>query len=206
MSVEQLDKFPEHMEVTPYACTWERFPAANIIIGGTSTLTVGSMKRKFEELLRVNHLVQPGQKAGGRPPLAFYDHELPEGAQNSTIPLLVQAGMANFDVRRVLIDTGASYDIMYTELFKTLQLMENNLVPYVGTELYGFNGSSTKPWGLRGTSCNLRGRGHGENNKDPIPGGRLHLPLQLHHWEDWNGTAWGRMLNFPLETEVPCEQ
>jgi len=33
---------------------------------------------------------------------------------------------------------------MYTGLFKTLRLTESNLTPYVGTELYGFNGSSTK--------------------------------------------------------------
>jgi len=51
--------------------------------------------------------------------------------------------MANTDVRRVLIDTGASCDIMYTSLFKTLQLTEKNLSPYVGSEIYGFNGSST---------------------------------------------------------------
>jgi len=36
---------------------------------------------------------------------------------------------------------------MYTSLFKTLQLTEKNLSPYVGNELYGFNGSSTQPWG-----------------------------------------------------------
>ena len=55
--------------------------------------------------------------------------------------------MANTDVRRVMIDTGASCDIMYTSLFKTLQLTEKNLSPYVGNELFGFNGSSTQPWG-----------------------------------------------------------
>jgi len=55
--------------------------------------------------------------------------------------------MANSDVRRVLIDTGASYDIMYIGLFKTLQLTEKNLSPYVGNELYGFNDSSTQQWG-----------------------------------------------------------
>jgi len=108
MSVEQLNTFPEHMDVTPYTCSWEHFPAANIIIGGTSTLSIGSMKRKFEELLSVNYLVQPERKSGERPPLAFYDHELPGRAPNSAISLLVQAGMANFNVRRVLIDTGAS--------------------------------------------------------------------------------------------------
>jgi len=146
MSVKQLDEFPEHMEITPYACTWEQYPTANVITGGSSTLSFGSTKRKFKELLSVNHLVHPGQKSGGRPLLAFYDHELPGGSPNAAAPLLVQARMANFDVRRFLINTEASYDIMYTELFKSLQLTESNLAPY-GTELYGFNVSSTKPWG-----------------------------------------------------------
>jgi len=114
MYVKQLDEFPEYLEITPYTCTWEHFPAANVIIGETYTLSVGRMKRKFEELLSVNHLVHPGQKTGGRPPLAFYDHELPGGSPSAAVPLLVQARMANFDVRRVLIDTRDSCDIMYT--------------------------------------------------------------------------------------------
>jgi len=108
-------------------------------------ISVGSMKIKFEELMSVN-LLAPSNH-GGRPPFAFYDSELPDGASNSAIPLLVRASMANTDVRRVLIDTGASRHIMYTDLFKTLQLTEKNLSPYVGNELYSFNGSSTQPWG-----------------------------------------------------------
>jgi hypothetical protein len=35
------------------------------------------MKRKFEELLNVNQLALPDLKLGGKPPFAFYDHELP---------------------------------------------------------------------------------------------------------------------------------
>jgi hypothetical protein len=147
MAVEQLKIFPEHMDVTPYMCSCEHFLTSNIIIGGTSMLSVESMNRKFEELLSFNHLVQPGRKSRERPPLAFYDHALPGGAPNSAIPLLVQAWMANFDVRRVIIDTRASCNIMYTGLFKTFQLTKSNLAPYVGTQLYSFNGSSTKPWG-----------------------------------------------------------
>ena len=77
----------------------------------------------------------------------FYDSELPGGVVNSAISLLVRASIANTDVQRVLIDTGASCDIMYTSLFNTLQLTEKNLSPYVGSELYGFNGSSTQTWG-----------------------------------------------------------
>jgi len=108
---------------------------------------MGSMKRKFEVLMSVNLLVPSNSNIEGRPPLAFYDSELPGGAANSAIPLLVGASMANTDVRRVLIGTGASCDIMYTSLFKTLQLTEKNLSPYIESELNGFNGSSTQPWG-----------------------------------------------------------
>jgi hypothetical protein len=36
---------------------------------------------------------------------------------------------------------------MYTSLLKTLQLTNKNFSPYVGNELYDFNGSSTQPWG-----------------------------------------------------------
>jgi hypothetical protein len=144
MSVEHLADFPDNVEITPYSCTWEQFPTANIITGGTLNISMGNMKRKFEELMSVNAMA-PSTR-GGRPPLAFYDSELPGEASNSAIPLLVRASMANADVRRVLIDTGASCDFMYTSLFKTLQLTEKNLSPYVGDELYGFNGSYTQPW------------------------------------------------------------
>jgi len=105
------------------------------------------MKRKFEELMSINLLAPSDSNIGGRPPLAFYDSKLPGGASNSAIPLVVRALMANTDVRQVLIDTGASCDIMYTSQFKILKLTEKNLSPYVGNELYGFNGSSTQPWG-----------------------------------------------------------
>ncbi|GAU10317.1 hypothetical protein TSUD_422660, partial [Trifolium subterraneum] len=73
--------------------------------------------------------------------------EVPGGSPNFQIPLLVRAKMANFDVRRILVDQGSSCDIMYSGLFKVLQLTEQNLVPYVGSDLQGFNGSTTKPWG-----------------------------------------------------------
>jgi len=91
-------------------------------------ISMGSMKRKFEELMSVNLLAPSDFNSRGRPPLAFYDSELPGGSPNSTIPLLIRALMANTDVRRVLIDTGASCDIMYTRLFKTLQLTENTFL------------------------------------------------------------------------------
>lgn len=40
MSVEQLDEFLEHVDITPYSCTWEPFPTANVITGGISNFFI----------------------------------------------------------------------------------------------------------------------------------------------------------------------
>jgi len=75
MSVEQLGNFPSNMEIAPYSCTWEQVPSVNVITGGTLNISMGSMKRKFEELMSVNLLVPSNSNIGGRPPLAFYESE-----------------------------------------------------------------------------------------------------------------------------------
>ena len=44
MSVEHLGDFPGNVEITPYSCTWEKFPSANVITGGTLNISMGSSK------------------------------------------------------------------------------------------------------------------------------------------------------------------
>ena len=105
MSVKHLGDFPNNVKIVSYSCIWEQLPSTNVISGGTMNISMGSMKKKFEELISVNLLAPSNPVIGGRPPLAFYDSELPGGAANSAIPLLVRALMANTDARRVLIDT-----------------------------------------------------------------------------------------------------
>ncbi|GAU50049.1 hypothetical protein TSUD_408450 [Trifolium subterraneum] len=92
-------------------------------------------------------VVTLGKPKTSSQPLSFYLEELPGGSANSQIPLLVRADMANFDVRRILVDSGSSCNIMYAHLFRTLQLNESHLTPYVGSDFQGFNGATTKPWG-----------------------------------------------------------
>ena len=86
MSVKQLGDFPNNVEIILYSCTWEQVPSVNVITGGTLNISMGSMKRKFEDLMSVNLLVPSNSNIGGRPPLAFYDSKLPGGAANSAIP------------------------------------------------------------------------------------------------------------------------
>ncbi|XP_058725951.1 uncharacterized protein LOC131597261 [Vicia villosa] len=135
---------------SPYSA-WEMFPYAMVISrGGFSKLTVGSVKRKFDELISAsaNKATMLDHTKGSPASISFYKEELPGGAPNANIPLLIRARMANFDVRRIFIDQGSSIDIMYSQLFRTLQLNDNHLTPYIGSDLQGFNGTVTKPWGF----------------------------------------------------------
>ncbi|GAU51366.1 hypothetical protein TSUD_134070 [Trifolium subterraneum] len=142
---EALDYLVAHLDGS-----WENFPGALVISGGGfNPVTIGSIKRKFDELEKASPVgeIKITEVKENSVPLAFYREEVPGGSPNFQIPLLVRAKMANFDVRRILVDQGSSCDIMYSALFKVLQLTEENLVPYVGSYLQGFKGSTTKPWG-----------------------------------------------------------
>ena len=155
MSISRPEDFyvPEELDVPLYFSThspWETFPSALVILGGGfNKVTVGSVKRRFDQLISTssNQSATLDKFRGSSAPISFYREELPGGAPNSSIPLLVRAQMANFDVCRILVDQGSSVDIMYSQLFSTLQLDETHLTPYVGSDLQGFNGAVTKPWG-----------------------------------------------------------
>ncbi|GAU45958.1 hypothetical protein TSUD_301670 [Trifolium subterraneum] len=140
-----LDYLAAHLDGS-----WENFPGALVISGGGfNPITIGSIKRKFDELEKASPVeeIKITEVKESFVPLAFYREEVPGGSPNFQIPLLVRAKMANFDVRRILVDQGSSCDIMYSGLFKVLQITEENLVPYVGSDIQGFNESTTKPWG-----------------------------------------------------------
>ncbi|GAU46658.1 hypothetical protein TSUD_184460 [Trifolium subterraneum] len=72
-------------------------PPTIISGGGFNPVTIGSVKRK---------------------------EEVPGGSPNFQIPLLVRAKMANFDLRRILVDQGSSCDIM-------IQWSNNQALGYV---------------------------------------------------------------------------
>ncbi|CAJ2640291.1 unnamed protein product [Trifolium pratense] len=71
--------------------SWENFAKAMVITGGgISKVTIGSVKRKFEELesiCSVNPIAVSKPEEGSNP-LAFYKEEVPGGSPNYQIPLL----------------------------------------------------------------------------------------------------------------------
>ncbi|KAK2443631.1 hypothetical protein QL285_014717 [Trifolium repens] len=150
MSITQPEDFYISEEVSARLSKWENFPSAMVITGGGfNTYIVGSVKKKFDELISASSKMSSvlDTTKGTSVPLSFYLEELPGGSPNSQIPLLIQASMANFDVHRILVDEGSSCNIMYSSLFKILQLDQHHLSPYLGSDLQGFNSSISKPWG-----------------------------------------------------------
>ncbi|GAU44722.1 hypothetical protein TSUD_88060 [Trifolium subterraneum] len=109
---------PKHFKDTyehPILNKWKFFPEIMVISGGVfDKHTVGSVKRKFKELITASSgmAVTLGKLKTSSQPLSFYLEELPGGSANSQIPLLVRADMPNFDVRRILVDSGSSCDII----------------------------------------------------------------------------------------------
>ena len=118
--------FPDMKDVPLYISShspWESFPIVMVIFGGGfNKKTVGSIKRRFNQLIKTNSDMDAtlDKFRRGSNTLAFYREKLLGGAPNSTIPLLMQTHMANFDVWCILVDKGSSVDIMYTLLFTTL--------------------------------------------------------------------------------------
>ncbi|CAJ2671137.1 unnamed protein product [Trifolium pratense] len=98
---------PDYLDDTYVAPTlnkWDALAQAMVISGGGfDKQTVGSIKRKFEELIdgSSNLSATLDKPKGQSKPLAFYMEELPGGTANSQIPLLIRVDMANMDVRRM---------------------------------------------------------------------------------------------------------
>ena len=59
-------------------------------------------------------------------------------------PLVVTLSIGNYPVKRVLIDTGTSSDILFAEAFDQLKISRERLRS-VAIPLVGFNRSSTQP-------------------------------------------------------------
>ncbi|KAB2600650.1 hypothetical protein D8674_038528 [Pyrus ussuriensis x Pyrus communis] len=79
-------------------------------------------------------------------PICFYPKEERGIIYPHNDPLIVEAHIANFDVRRILVDTGASVNIMFAEAFKTLNVAEH-LLDHSVSPLISFSGDVVQPLG-----------------------------------------------------------
>jgi hypothetical protein len=76
----------------------------------------------------------------------FSDEDLRDVQTPHDDPLVIKLRIGDSDVKRVLIDQGSSFEIMYPDLFHGLGLKQSDLQPY-NALLFGFSGESTQPMG-----------------------------------------------------------
>lgn len=88
------------------------------IEGGESVKT---MKRKFKYIMNVGSSFA-AEVNSTQPPISFVEEDLFCRHPNKYIPLLIQDGMANFEVMRILVDQGGSSDIIYIQLLNTMRI------------------------------------------------------------------------------------
>lgn len=122
---------------------------AMVIFGGYSVEggeTKRTMKRKSQEIVS-NTSSSTTYITSGRTLLIFEDRDLVDGKLNRYIPLVIQADMGNFEVRRILVDQGSSVDIMFADLLIVLGITKDDLIAYRGADLSGFQRSKTMSLG-----------------------------------------------------------
>ncbi|KAI3448580.1 hypothetical protein Pfo_005245 [Paulownia fortunei] len=72
-------------------------------------------------------------------------HKINEGPAPHNDALVITATVANFDVARIMVDTGSSVDVLFYEAYKKMNL-DITLQP-VDTALFGFGGGVVDPMG-----------------------------------------------------------
>ncbi|KAM0974396.1 hypothetical protein ACFX2C_017579 [Malus domestica] len=105
-------------------------------ISGDTPISESSNKamKNSERALRPGHQVFHVEDIRGgkyqKPnwdPICFYPEEEKGIIYPHNDPLIVEAHIANFEVRRILVDTGASVNIMFAEAFRALNVAEHLL-------------------------------------------------------------------------------
>lgn len=77
--------------------------------------------------------------------LVFWDTKKIGETENEKFPLVIIAMVDPFNVSDIFIDDVNSCDIMYLELFEKMDLKNENLWSYEGSDLQACNGTTTCP-------------------------------------------------------------
>ncbi|KAM1382416.1 hypothetical protein ACFX2F_034889 [Malus domestica] len=85
-------------------------------------------------------------------PICFYPKEERGIIYPHNDPLIVEAHIANFEVRRILVDMGASINLMFAEAFRALNVAEHLLDRSISL-LISFSDDIVQPLGSIHLSC-----------------------------------------------------
>lgn len=96
------------------------------------------MKRRQWEVTNSMSLVMD-EIISNRPPFIVGDEDLTNRRPNKHIALVVWVTMAIHGVQEILVDQGSSVNVMFLGLLTRLVISPEDLTPYQGMELQGFN-------------------------------------------------------------------
>ncbi|XP_012846942.1 PREDICTED: uncharacterized protein LOC105966912 [Erythranthe guttata] len=93
------------------------------------------MEAQLEEVQRISYV----------PPIVFGPQDKEGIRQPHSDALVITAMVANFDIARILVDTGSSADVIYYDCFRKMNM--DFELKYVETSLVGFSGESVRSVG-----------------------------------------------------------
>ena len=90
-------------------------------------------------------------------PIAFDDEDLEGTTQPHDDALVIAARISGFLVKRVMVDQGSEVDVMYPDLFRGLELNNQDLAKY-DSPLVSFDGRVVIPQGQISLPVSMEGK------------------------------------------------
>jgi len=111
----------------------------NTISGGFASggSTFSARKRHLRHIQSINHITHSHHRRR-MPPIIFRDDDFHGLDHQQDDPMVTTVEIENYAVKKVLVDQGSSFDILYWATYQKLQLRDTAMVPY-DEPIYGFS-------------------------------------------------------------------
>nr|XP_017217146.1 PREDICTED: uncharacterized protein LOC108194707 [Daucus carota subsp. sativus] len=127
--------------------TQPRGPVINVISGGPTAAGTSSNSRKAYVREVMSIIGEPPKRAKIDYSLAFENVDLEKVKFPHDDPLVITPVIGNSSVKRVLVDNGASVDILFYDAYEKMGYSDAQLTPS-DMPIYGFNNVETKIEGM----------------------------------------------------------
>nr|XP_017221323.1 PREDICTED: uncharacterized protein LOC108198053 [Daucus carota subsp. sativus] len=127
--------------------TEPRGPVINMISGGPTAAGLSSNSRKAYAREVMCIIGEPPKRAKTEIALTFDDSDLEGVKFPHDEPLVITLVIGNSSIKRVLVDNGASVDILFYDAYQKMGYADSQLTPS-NMPIYGFNGVESKIEGM----------------------------------------------------------
>ncbi|XP_063938095.1 uncharacterized protein LOC135147955 [Daucus carota subsp. sativus] len=127
--------------------TEPRGPVINMISGGPTAAGLSSNSRKAYAREVMCIIGEPPKRAKTEITLTFDDSDLEGVKFPHDDPLVITPVIGNSSIKRVLVDNGASVDILFYDAYQKMGYADSQLTPS-NMPIYGFNGVESKIEGM----------------------------------------------------------